>query len=404
MPLDFSGLTTFSSFRPSRSLIDASLDEKASRDALLEAMQPLTVYDSSVTTFDDCSTFVNTYDRDEESAQDIEAFERERTHYLKDVIAYSRSRFYSEENAEQKLFELAKKELRAIDPSLVGESRYDESENLALKVYKTVLCFFWGQLYMWCFTEAIRTWAGRHDILKWGASQNPKGLELPPIPSLEFKEHEGKDPRDILIDHVCIHQLGFEEEVRENLQALFKLFPGEIKKFNFSPKTKKFSLVLNDSWKVSPDWQKLRERFPKIPEKKGFKGVHVDLCDASILVGKVLEGEVVQEEDRTCLEFKSDAVKATVPATFNGAHLDFHIDILQWGRREDGSMTIKIDVSTGSSWFVDQAVKVIVVAFSTAKLGQATHTPILPPESKSIPIFNSRQLERTKDIIKWEKV
>lgn len=404
MQLDFSDLSTFSSFRQPRSIIDASFDEKTSREALLETMQPLAIFDPSVTTFDECASMVNTYDRDEESSRDIEAFERERIRYLKDVVAYARLWFYAEENPEQRLFELSKKNLRDIDPSLIGESRYDESDSLMVKVCKTVMCFFWGQLYMWCFTETIRIWAGRHDILKWGASQDPRGLECPPIPSLSLSVHERKDLRDVIVDHVCIHQLGFENEERENLQALLRLFPGEIKKFDFSPKTKKFSLVFKEGWKLAPDWQKIRERFPNTREQRSYKGIQVDLKEAFIRIGNVIEGEVVQKGDRTYLEFGAKVIRAMVPATFQKAHLNFYVDILQWGRREDGSMTVKIDVSTNSNWFVDKAVKAIVVGISTAALGQATHAPILPPEGKSIPILNLEKLELIKNFLFWEKI
>jgi hypothetical protein len=400
MPIDFSDLSTFSSFRQPRSIIDASFDEKTSREALLETMQPLAIFDPSVTTFDACSALVNTYGRDEESSRDIEAFERERIRYLKDVVAYARLWFHAEENPEQKLFELSKMNLRDIDPSLIGESRYNESDRLIVKVYKTVMCFFLGQLYMWCFTETIR----RHDILKWGASQDPRGLECPPIPSLLLSVHERKDPRDVIVDHVCIHQLGFTEEERENLHALFRLFPGEIKKFDFFPKTKKFSLVFKEGWELTLDWQKIREQFPNTREQPSFKGIQVDLKEASIRIGNVVEGKVVQEGDRTYLEFGAEVMRATIPATFQGAHLDFYVDILQWGRREDGSMTVKIDVSTNSNWFVDKAVKAIVVGISTAALGQATHAPILPPEGRSISILNSEKLELIKNFLFCKKI
>lgn len=408
MSISFSGLAHISPSRRPQSLVDAAQYEKTGRQTLLDTMQPLATYDSSITTFDGCCGFVNAFDPDgeDDAVHDVEAFEGQRLEYLKQVVTYSRSWFYTDENAEQKLFELSQKNLRAIDPSIIGESRYDAEDGLIVKIYKTVCHFLLRQVYMWCFPETVRTWAARHDILKWAANQDPRCLTRPPLhySSLSRQEEEGKDIRDIVIDRVCLPQLGFEEDERKKLQGLFRIFPGEIKSFEYSQKTKKFRLVFKDSWKLTLDWKKISERFHKLPEKIGFNGIHLDLYDVSIQTQKVIEGHVVHEDERSYFEFDPGSVRATLPATFNAAHIDILVDALQWGRRDDGSMTFKIDVSTSSNWFVDQAVKVIVAAGSTLLFKQATSSPILPPESKSIPAFNSEMLHKIKDIPNWNKV
>ena len=209
--------------------------------------------------------------------------------YLKQVVAYSCSWFYNDKNPVQQLFELSQKNLRAIDPSIIGESRYDAKDYLIVKVYKTIYYFLLGQIYFWCFQETVRTWAARQDVLKWAATQDPRCLERLPFKNVSAKvtREKEEDMRDVLIDRVCIPELGFKEDERENLQGLLRLCPGEIESFNFSQRTRKFRLAFKDSWNLTFDWDKIVKDVPKFPLKPGIQGVHLDLKAIAIRVEKV---------------------------------------------------------------------------------------------------------------------
>jgi len=245
-------------------------NERAIRQDLFEMMQPLRDHDVFNKTFDDCCIYSRRYtpiSASPEYQKEVYNFELCRAQYLENVIAYARGKFQGKADAEQKFFELSQKQLRAINPHLIGESRYGEQDWFYIKIYKTVSHFFWGQLYMWCNRDYIRMWAARHDILKWGAVQDPStALRVP----LDFYAPMSSDTgfvprttRDKVIQDIFLKEVGFEQEDIKSLQGILKLLPGRIQKFGYHPSTRAAHIILEKEWIARPNWELIDKEMEK---------------------------------------------------------------------------------------------------------------------------------------------
>ena len=150
--------------------------------------------------------------------------------------------------------------------------------------------------------------------------------------------------------------------------------------------------------------EKMEEKFPEVPARPGIKGVHLDAKKTSVQLQKVIEGEVIQKDGRTYLEFDPAVMQATVSADVCGWEAEIYIDAVQWGRRDDGSMTVKVHLAGCSNSWVGGLVTAAAIAGSSLVLQQATASPILPAARHYVPVLNAEDRNKLKDIPVWTKV
>lgn len=368
-------------------------NERKSRQVLFDAMQPLAVHDPLNTCFINCCIYSSRAEPIKMGVyhqKELQSFEEKRVHYLKSVLQLAREQY----DGEQHLFSLAQKNLRAIDPALIGESRYLPTDQGLVKVFKVMYHFFWSQVYFWMSRETIRTWAARHDALLWGEAQEPGQVFYPSL------RHHGagasgngfnpQTTRDTIIKDLCLGQLGFPKEDVEALQALLALFPEPIEEFMFHPSLQTFRVVFKKEGIALPDWKKmgvdvstdylsakegyeqilsllgklglsipavLRNAEPKVEKMPSW--VTVQISGVQVRFPKLLEGRIVKEEGKPPrLEFATTPIRVEVPAQVKPFSPTLFIDLVSWGRKPCGSMTVAADIGASSGY--DGVIKTVV--------------------------------------------
>ena len=149
MGINFSSLEKVFLQPSEASFFDTKEFEKEDRQALFDAMQPLGLHDSFNTNFHNCCVYTSRFtpiSAGKEFCQEVYTFEKMRTQYLRSVVSYARDQFLGDEHAEKKLFELSLKKIRAIDPAIIGESRYEKGDLFLVKLFKVISKFFVGCL------------------------------------------------------------------------------------------------------------------------------------------------------------------------------------------------------------------------------------------------------------------
>ena len=463
MAINFSNLERFSLQPREASFFETKEFEKEDRQTLFGAMQPLGLHDSFNTSFHNCCIYTSRFapiSAGMEFCQEVYTFEKTRTQYLKSVVAYARDQFPGDEHAEKKLFELSLKKIRSIDPAIIGESRYEEGDLFVVKLFKVAARFFVGHAYFLLNRDEIRTWAARHDILQWGATEDSRTEFLPKLHHFGFetsgKGFHPRSPRDKIIKELYLDQLGHDEDDIEALQALFDIIPGTVEKFIFHPSTLEFRVVLEKEWVGAPNVEKLKEQigsfdiekekervsFPEL-ERLKKEGGSADIekvkrmlaflkkdklekllniitgevdplanspFEGQILFkpqegrlhfGKVIEGKILKEEGMPPrLSFNEGSFQVEIPAKFGLGSPTIYMKLQEWGRKENGELQMKF--GAGASFGYDAAIKTLAAAVTKAKFGTASTSVVLPrkdEEGKKLP--SKKDFEIAKELINW---
>jgi hypothetical protein len=156
------------------SIETACREEDMSRQELSLSMQRIAQCDRTIENFTDCCRWNNPKYRVVQ-----EGFEGSCKDFLLRVLRFGEIRFKDADNYIQALKIDVDREIRVIDPELIGESRYDENDWLFVKIYKWILCFLKHLYFTWMDPYRIEILTARHDILMWASGKDLK--ELYPI-------------------------------------------------------------------------------------------------------------------------------------------------------------------------------------------------------------------------------
>ena len=415
MSINFGALERVSLYHEAKDAVVSG--EKFAWKQLFEAMQLLEARDPLNQNFGDCCIYASRFYpvmRGPQAAE-VHVFEQKRAQYLKSVLIYAREFFPGDRHAEQKFFELSQRTLRAIDPALIGEKRYSNDDWLISKIYKLVVHGIFGRLYMWVYSEQLRMWLARCDILKWGAQQDPETVLKTPLQIFDFSRavdgFEIKNTRDQIISEVFYKEFGFEIQELKVLQTLFKLIPGEITTYTYSPSKGHVRVSLEKDWVGRPTWDTIDKKSQKeIPEvfmpirflleklkTSSVPGLSTLLSGLQILGSgiRIYPKQVRLEVDqhftakvdkmKRRLDLEIGKIKIVIPALGG----DIYISLLSFSREKNGKLRIKVAVS-GSNFIFNGTIKALTktlteIAVLLEGLNESSSSEIEIPVDLSLP-------------------
>lgn len=406
---------------PKLELEEAQTRESERRGGLASAMGSLRNQDDSNKDFTNCCTFV---DRDTSDQKEICQFERCRALYLQSVLSHARSLFSGEMYPEENYFKHAKAQLRAIDPHLVGESRFQEDDWSIVKIYKTALYFLNRQVYSWV-TDEISAWKTRCAVMEWGATQDPHTVMLPKTRDNDVDQRKESQfvPRtvhDHLIRDVFIEALGFKEEDVKSLQGILGLLPGEMKTQGYNPKTNEAQFTLEKKWVGRPNWavidKKSSDPMPKviapisllienlqssgtaIPDILKTVGDRLAIVprDARLEIAQTVKGTIQKVSDGIVLKIQEGTMRLVIPARFGIFSPDIYVDVKELKRLSTGQ--IEVRVQTGASTGFDTTVKGLALAITKLITGESSTPPNLPTEG-SLRLPDERELKNIQKTV-----
>lgn len=377
----------------------------------------------------DCHDYASTFTptaAHPKASREVELFEEKRKEYLLHILDHAQAKF-QDEGAAQKLFEHSLKKVLQVDPYLAGETRYTPSDYLPSKVFKYALYSFRSRM---ADSKRTQKWLGRYEILSWGRSRDLQMLRRPSLTYIgAASSHFPQTARDHIVKHLCLDHLGFPKEEQEALQALFDLLPGAIESTHFDKKAKTFSIQIERGWvgKLLPE--KLDQFFIPIPEEFApvrdfldnlrnigaqIPGILTSAASSLAIfpktvrleLGSTVSGRFVEDRNTKARELEFDpgrTFRIVIPARFGLSSPDIYLDLLAWGRKEDG--TIFFRLSAGASWGSDLLVKSVVMASMKLLFGEATSVATIPSpdeERFELRIPSKSDCKLAQDVLHWE--